>query len=317
MEGGPVEEQSRDHLFGHVYNRKKKDVMEIAELESLLAKVLASPIELEESNMIGNEISSAKVDGFHVREFHCYYLALVIFLDYGFDDDVILTLKKNVLSSNKDLEVNVSLEDHFVQMPKETHTIACDSGAVAGDDVLKLMKDGENLPVNCDKELSHLDSSSILYCICRKPYDERPMLACDQCDEWYHFDCINLQGPPPDKFLCRACEPLAMGLMCTSPSPDEERGMGVGMGTGIDYRALSENLSMTTPPYICMDKKEFVQVTAIKFDGSNYTYWAEYMNSVLKELGYWEYVDGTRKELEEDDEDFETAYGEWDKNNLR
>ncbi|KAF3775118.1 hypothetical protein EJ110_NYTH51239 [Nymphaea thermarum] len=28
MEGGPVEEQSRDHLFGQVYNRKKKDVVE-------------------------------------------------------------------------------------------------------------------------------------------------------------------------------------------------------------------------------------------------------------------------------------------------
>ncbi|XP_031503596.1 lysine-specific demethylase JMJ17 isoform X3 [Nymphaea colorata] len=155
----------------------------IAELECLLAKVLASPIEVEESNIIGKEISSAK-----------------------------------------DFEVNVSLEDHFVQMPKETDTIACDSGAVAGDDVLKLIKDGENLPVNCDKELS-LDSSSILYCICRKPYDERPMIACDQCDEWYHFDCINLQGPPPDKFFCRACEPVVMDLMCTSLSPDEERAL--------------------------------------------------------------------------------------------
>ncbi|KAF3788713.1 hypothetical protein EJ110_NYTH20492, partial [Nymphaea thermarum] len=28
MEGGPVEEQSRNHLFGQVYNRKKKDVVE-------------------------------------------------------------------------------------------------------------------------------------------------------------------------------------------------------------------------------------------------------------------------------------------------
>ncbi|KAF3772325.1 hypothetical protein EJ110_NYTH58242 [Nymphaea thermarum] len=28
MEGGPVEEQSRDHLFSQVYNRKKKDVVE-------------------------------------------------------------------------------------------------------------------------------------------------------------------------------------------------------------------------------------------------------------------------------------------------
>ncbi|KAF3771776.1 hypothetical protein EJ110_NYTH59617, partial [Nymphaea thermarum] len=35
MEGGPMEEQSRDHLFGQVYSRKQKDVMEVVDVTNL------------------------------------------------------------------------------------------------------------------------------------------------------------------------------------------------------------------------------------------------------------------------------------------
>jgi histone demethylase JARID1 len=55
--------------------------------------------------------------------------------------------------------------------------------------------------------LQLLRDRSVLYCICRKPYDNRAMIACDQCDEWYHFDCINLISPPPETFFCPACRP--------------------------------------------------------------------------------------------------------------
>lgn len=50
----------------------------------------------------------------------------------------------------------------------------------------------------------------MLYCICRKPYDHRAMIACDQCDEWYHFDCIKL-GSPPEIYICPACSPHKEG----------------------------------------------------------------------------------------------------------
>jgi len=30
------------------------------------------------------------------------------------------------------------------------------------------------------------------YCYCQKRYDpQRPMICCDNCEEWYHFDCID------------------------------------------------------------------------------------------------------------------------------
>ncbi|KAF3775581.1 Carboxypeptidase [Nymphaea thermarum] len=44
MEGGPVEEQSRDHLFGQVYNRLKKDVMEDVDVTNPnLPNLVSSP----------------------------------------------------------------------------------------------------------------------------------------------------------------------------------------------------------------------------------------------------------------------------------
>jgi len=69
-----------------------------------------------------------------------------------------------------------------------------------------------------------LKRCSVLYCICRKPYDkERAMIACDRCSEWYHFDCVNLPEPdsgdegcelllekeygPTGEFICPACKP--------------------------------------------------------------------------------------------------------------
>ncbi|KAF3787415.1 Copia protein [Nymphaea thermarum] len=44
MEGCPVEEQSRDHLFGQVYNKKKKDVMEDVDVTNPnLPNLVSSP----------------------------------------------------------------------------------------------------------------------------------------------------------------------------------------------------------------------------------------------------------------------------------
>ena len=28
------------------------------------------------------------------------------------------------------------------------------------------------------------------YCICRGPYNNRFMICCDECDEWYHGTCV-------------------------------------------------------------------------------------------------------------------------------
>ncbi|OVA13119.1 ARID/BRIGHT DNA-binding domain [Macleaya cordata] len=125
-------------------------------------------------------------------------------------------------------------EDHFMQELKKVKCIglqwaehakkvASDSGALELDEVFKLISEGENLPVHVDKELKLLRVRSVLYCICRKPYDHRAMIACDWCEEWYHFDCVNIHGPAPKTYLCPACKPLEEESLPFSPTMSEER----------------------------------------------------------------------------------------------
>ncbi|KZT06932.1 uncharacterized protein LAESUDRAFT_725683 [Laetiporus sulphureus 93-53] len=55
-----------------------------------------------------------------------------------------------------------------------------------------------------------------LYCICKTGYDEdRVMIACDRCDEWYHTQCVNmpdLEVDLVDQFICPICVENNPGL---------------------------------------------------------------------------------------------------------
>ncbi|PWN33047.1 uncharacterized protein FA14DRAFT_80806 [Meira miltonrushii] len=54
------------------------------------------------------------------------------------------------------------------------------------------------------------ESDTKLYCICRSLYDEeRMMIACDRCDDWYHTICMKMkdeQAELVDVFICPNCE---------------------------------------------------------------------------------------------------------------
>ncbi|QDZ17610.1 histone deacetylase [Chloropicon primus] len=62
---------------------------------------------------------------------------------------------------------------------------------------------------------SPLAAEQQVYCVCRQPYNEmRPMLACDLCDEWFHYECVGLLPPgtveedceiAPDDYHCQKC----------------------------------------------------------------------------------------------------------------
>ncbi|KAH9719670.1 transcription factor jumonji (JmjC) domain-containing protein [Citrus sinensis] len=117
------------------------------------------------------------------------------------------------------LLMNISPKDHYRQKLMELNRIGSqwadvakkvvlDSGALSLDKVFELIAEGENLPVYLEKELKSLRARSMLYCICRKPYDEKAMIACYQCDEWYHIDCVKLLSAP-EIYICAACKPQA------------------------------------------------------------------------------------------------------------
>eukprot|EP01018_Ginkgo_biloba_P033354 Gb_26073 [translate_table: standard] len=136
------------------------------------------------------------------------------------------------------LSLHVASKDYFIQeLRRLEHTaslwavrakqVVADHGALELDEVFKLIAEGESVPVDFGKLLAALKVRSVLYCICRKPYDEeRAMIACDRCSEWYHFDCINLPEPdssdegcelllqrecgPSGEFICPVCKPTQM-----------------------------------------------------------------------------------------------------------
>lgn len=53
------------------------------------------------------------------------------------------------------------------------------------------------------------DESEELYCLCRKPWNGRFMIACDFCNEWFHGSCVNItqtEALSIDKYKCTQCK---------------------------------------------------------------------------------------------------------------
>lgn len=105
----------------------------------------------------------------------------------------------------------------------------------------RLVGGGENL---ISKPVS-LQEACKLYCLCRLPYnEEQPMLGCDYCQEWFHYECVGLRPPaeeeddedvaPPD-FRCPQCcrqvlrnHPLALDELSASSGKRMLTGRGAG-----------------------------------------------------------------------------------------
>ncbi|KAL8498431.1 hypothetical protein ACS0TY_021673 [Phlomoides rotata] len=126
----------------------------------------------------------------------------------------------------KGLEMSIPSEDYFTQQLTELRDmgkqwaetakkVSMDGGVLELNRVFELISEGECLPVSCLEELQLLRDRSMLYCICRRPYDQRAMIACDECDEWYHFDCVKISSAPKI-YICPACDPHPKGDMFAS-----------------------------------------------------------------------------------------------------
>ncbi|XP_022720178.1 lysine-specific demethylase 5B isoform X3 [Durio zibethinus] len=114
------------------------------------------------------------------------------------------------------------LKDIGLQWADCAKKVATDSGALGLDGVYELIAEGESLPVCLKNELELLRARSMLHCICRKPYDERSMIPCGQCGEWYHIKCVKLVSPPKT-YICAACMPGTENLVSNLETLDHER----------------------------------------------------------------------------------------------
>ena len=79
--------------------------------------------------------------------------------------------------------------------------------------VVALMDEGRALPINLKDELEELGERCEVYCLCKTPYDAlRPMISCDRCEGWFHYDCCGMRPPTEEEpedadvhFTCPTC----------------------------------------------------------------------------------------------------------------
>ena len=80
-------------------------------------------------------------------------------------------------------------------------------------EISQLKKRAKSLIETSSKDKSPDKEEGPRYCICREVYvSDKPMIGCDQCSEWYHWDCLDLSAKDVEAmrdsgFVCTVCRP--------------------------------------------------------------------------------------------------------------
>ena len=75
-----------------------------------------------------------------------------------------------------------------------------------------------------------------MHCLCRRPNNEdRPMICCDDCNGWFHYDCVGLPLPhkaesAPREFCCPVCSAKVSCLVCGTASGGQQGGCALLAG---------------------------------------------------------------------------------------
>ncbi|XP_048149133.1 CXXC-type zinc finger protein 1-like [Corvus hawaiiensis] len=84
------------------------------------------------------------------------------------------------------------------------------------------------------------EENAPVYCVCRKPDINCFMIGCDNCNEWFHGDCINIterMAKAIREWYCRQCREKDPSLEIRVPAQEvagegARGGQGAGAGAG-------------------------------------------------------------------------------------
>lgn len=102
---------------------------------------------------------------------------------------------------SKKLAINSTKKSAFASRSRSASVMPTGSNTVPGSE--------NKAPGEAEPDDDEEGMEDKLYCICKTKYDdERVMIACDRCDEWYHTSCVHmpdLEVDLVDQFICPLC----------------------------------------------------------------------------------------------------------------
>ncbi|KAH9175280.1 hypothetical protein EDB89DRAFT_1946359, partial [Lactarius sanguifluus] len=128
----------------------------------------------------------------------------VISPDAGFSFVHLTPTRQSIIHSLravKNLTVNPTKKSTLASRSRSTSAMPPGTNSAPGSE--------NKAPGEAEPDVGEEGTEDKLYCVCKTKYDdEKVMIACDRCDEWYHTSCVHmpdLEVDLVDQFICPLC----------------------------------------------------------------------------------------------------------------